>query len=188
MGVFMFTLGSVLATHPPTAAGNGAGSPSAKGMMAIVYLFVVAYSLTWGPLSWVYIGEIFPTRIRDHGMAIATANIWLWNFAVSKITPIAIVHIGWKTWMVRQAPGPTPEPAAADSGEVKVFGTLNAVATMLMLFLPETKDLSLEEMDVLFGLIDQSTRKQDIEKKVEASLGQQAQNVISERVVEEDKV
>lgn len=101
MGVFMFILGGVLATHPPTAAGNDAGSPSAKGMMAIIYLFVLAFSLTRGPLSRIYIGEIFPTRIRDHGMAIASANIWLWNFVVSKITPIAIVNIGWKTWTVR---------------------------------------------------------------------------------------
>lgn len=100
MCVFLFTLGGVLATHPPTAAGNGAGSPPARGMMALIYLFVVAYSLSWGPLVWVYTGEIFPTRIRDYGMAISAANVWLWNFVVSKITPIAIVNIGWKTWMV----------------------------------------------------------------------------------------
>lgn len=101
MSVFLFTLGAILATHPVTAPGNGAGSPSALGMMAVIYLFVVAYSLTWGPVSWIYVGEVFPMRIRDHGMAIATANVWLWTFAVSKITPIAIVNVGWKVWMVR---------------------------------------------------------------------------------------
>lgn len=104
MGVFMFVLGGVLATHPPSDPGNGAGSPSAQGMMALIYLFVVAYSLTWGPVPWIYMGEIFPTRIRDHGMALATANIWIWNFVVAKITPISIVNIGWKTWMVRCTP------------------------------------------------------------------------------------
>ena len=100
MGTFLFGLGGVLATHPPTAPGNGAGSSSAQGMMALIYLFVVAYSVSWGPLQWVYIGEIFPTRIRDYGMAIGAANIWLWNFVVSKITPTTVLNIGWKTWMV----------------------------------------------------------------------------------------
>jgi hypothetical protein len=100
MGAFLFGLGAMLKTHPPTVAGNGAGSSSAQGMMAFIYLFVVAYSVSWGPLQWIYIGEIFPTRIRDYGMGIGAANIWLWNFVVSKITPISILNIGWKTWMV----------------------------------------------------------------------------------------
>lgn len=101
MGAFLFGLGAVLKTHPPAASGNGAGSPSAQGMMALIYLFVVAYSVSWGPLQWIYIGEIFPNRIRDYGMGLGAANIWLWNFVVSKITPISILNIGWKTWMVR---------------------------------------------------------------------------------------
>ncbi|ETS84102.1 hypothetical protein PFICI_02127 [Pestalotiopsis fici W106-1] len=149
MGVFLFGLGAVLKTHPPTAEGNGAGSPSAQGMMALIYLFVVAYSVSWGPLQWIYIGEIFPTRIRDYGMGIGAANIWLWNFVVSKITPISILHIGWRTWMV--------------------FGTLNAVAAIFAWLLPETKDLSLEQMDVLFGVVDESKRQQDIENNLQGT-------------------
>lgn len=147
MGVFLFALGGVLAMHPPrTDAESGVESPAAQGMMALIYLFVVAYSVSWGPLMWIYIGEIFPTRIRDYGMAIGAANIWLWNFVVSKITPLAVVGIGWKTWMI--------------------FGTLNIVGAIFAYLLPETKDLSLEEMDLLFGVIDEKTRKEDIEKNL----------------------
>ncbi|KAF7541896.1 hypothetical protein G7054_g225 [Neopestalotiopsis clavispora] len=149
MGVFLFGLGAVLKTHPPSEQGNGAGSASAQGMMALIYLFVVAYSVSWGPLQWIYIGEIFPTRIRDYGMGIGAANIWLWNFVVSKITPISILNIGWKTWMV--------------------FGTLNAVAAIFAWLLPETKDLSLEQMDVLFGVVDESKRQQDIENNMQGT-------------------
>jgi hypothetical protein len=104
MSAFLFGLGALLATHPVAASGNGIGSPSAQGMMALIYLFVVAYSVSWGPLSWVYIGEIFPTRIRDYGMGIGAANIWLWNFVVSKVTPIFIQNVGWKTWVVSGFP------------------------------------------------------------------------------------
>lgn len=62
------------------------------------------------------------------------------------------------------------------------------MATLLVLFLPETKDLSLEEMDVLFGLVDQATREQDIRKKIDADQGQQAQvvTVVSEKTVGQD--
>ncbi|KAI2617974.1 general substrate transporter [Hypomontagnella submonticulosa] len=143
MGVFLFALGAVLATHPPTVPGNEAGSPSAQGMMALIYLFVVAYSVSWGPLQWIYIGEIFPLRIRDYGMAIGAANIWLWNFVVSKITPIALLDIGWKTWMI--------------------FAICNIAGALLVCFLPETKDLTLEQMDVLFGVIDEESHRHHIE-------------------------
>ncbi|KAI1075420.1 general substrate transporter [Whalleya microplaca] len=143
MGVFLFALGACLSAYPPSVPGNGAGSPSAKGMMALIYIFTVAYSLSWGPLQWVYIGEIFPTRIRDYGMAVGAANIWLWNFVVNKITPIGILHIGWKMWMI--------------------YGTLNIAGAIFALALPETKGLSLEQMDVLFGVINESTPQNDIE-------------------------
>lgn len=44
--------------------------------------------------------RIFPTRIRDYGMAIAVMMTWVCNFVVSKETPIIVLNIGWKTWMV----------------------------------------------------------------------------------------
>lgn len=103
MSVILFTLGGVIVTHPLMAGGSGTASSSGRGMMALIYLFVLAYSLSWGPLCVgvrALSGEIFPTRIRDYGMAISTANVWLWNFVFSKITPIAIVNIGRKTWVV----------------------------------------------------------------------------------------
>jgi len=47
-----------------------------------------------------------------------------------------------------------------------IFGTMNAVGFVFTLFLPETKELSLEEMDVLFRVVDESTRRRDIEEHV----------------------
>ncbi|KAI8961341.1 general substrate transporter [Daldinia sp. FL1419] len=144
MGVLLFALGAILATHPPVASNNGAGSPSAQGMMALIYLYVVAYSLSWGPLQWVYIGEIFPLRVRDYGMAIGAANIWLWNFVVSKIAPIALLRIGWKTWMI--------------------FAACNIAAALFARVLPETKDQSLEQMDVVFGVVNATARQRHIKE------------------------
>ncbi|KAF8857280.1 hypothetical protein BDZ45DRAFT_803416 [Acephala macrosclerotiorum] len=48
---------------------------SDRAMMATIYLYIIAYSFSWGPLVWVYLGEIFPTRIRDYCIAIVTMII-----------------------------------------------------------------------------------------------------------------
>ncbi|KAF7954508.1 hypothetical protein EAE96_005629 [Botrytis aclada] len=146
MAICMFALGAVLATHPPTAGSLTNDTPSGKGMMAIIYLFVVFYSMSWGPIAWVYIGEIYPTRIRDWGMAISVMVVWLFNYVVSRETPIAVLNIGWKTWMI--------------------FGTFNSVAFIFTLFLPETKGLSLEEMDVLFKVVNEDVRRKDVDEHV----------------------
>ncbi|KAF8855198.1 general substrate transporter [Acephala macrosclerotiorum] len=150
MGGFLFALGAVLKAYPPSEKGDGSGSPSAKAMMALIYLFVVAYSLSWGPLQWIYMGEIFPTRLRDYGMAICAMRIWLMNYIVSKIAPIAILNIGWKTWMI--------------------FGTMNIAAMIFSWFLPETQNLSLEEMDILFGVVEKSVRQRDVEMNMSEKL------------------
>jgi len=47
-----------------------------------------------------------------------------------------------------------------------IFGTMNAVGFIFTLFLPETKGLSLEEIDVLFKVVDEPTRRHDIEEHV----------------------
>lgn len=91
-------------------------------------------------------GEIFPKRLRDYGMAMCAMMIWLMNYIVSKIAPIATPNIGWKTWTI--------------------FGKLNIAAMIFSWFLPETSNLSIEEMDVLFGVVDDSVRQQDVEKNI----------------------
>ncbi|RFU26579.1 hypothetical protein B7463_g9769, partial [Scytalidium lignicola] len=158
MAVMMFALGAILKTHPPIAGHSTNNTPSGRGMMAVIYLFVVAYSMSWGPLAWVYIGEIFPTRVRDYSMAISVMVTWLFNYVVSKETPIAVLHIGWKTWMI--------------------YGTMNAVAFIFTLFLPETKGLSLEEMDVLFKVVDESVRQHDIEEHIGIPLSNEKTPVV----------
>ncbi|KAN0101383.1 general substrate transporter [Hyaloscypha variabilis] len=144
MAIMLFTLGALLKTHPPIAGHSANNTSSGRTMMATIYIYIIGFTVSWGPLSWVYVGEIFPTRIRDYGMAIAVMTIWFFNFVISKWTPLIFLSLTWKTWML--------------------FGTFNAVGFIFAILLPETKGLSLEEMDVLFGLVDESTRRLDIEE------------------------
>jgi len=75
-----------------------------------------------------------------------------------------ILHIGWKTWMVL-FPSPLNIYTKTNLAS-QVFGTMNALAFIFTLFMPETKGLSLEEMDILFRVVDESTRRQDIEEHI----------------------
>lgn len=50
-------------------------------------LFVVAFGMSWGPVVWVLLGEIFPNRIRAAAMGLATAGNWAANWLVTVTFP-----------------------------------------------------------------------------------------------------
>lgn len=136
MSAVMFVLGAVLATNPPDpSAGSSGGISSASlAMVIMIYLYVIGYSASWGPIPWVYTSEIFPTRLRAYGVGLGSATQWLFNFVITYVTPAAISNIGWRTFIM--------------------FGVFCfAMATWVLGFVRETKGRSLEEMDVLFSRV-----------------------------------
>jgi MFS transporter, SP family, sugar:H+ symporter len=50
-------------------------------------LYVVFFGLSWGPVVWVLLGEMFNNRIRAQALAVAAAAQWLANFTVSTTFP-----------------------------------------------------------------------------------------------------
>ena len=89
MAAMMFIIGAVLATYPSNPDADSVSSPSIA-MVAMIYLYVIGYSASWGPVPWVYLSEIFPTRLRSYGVGMGSATQWLFNFVITKITPEAI--------------------------------------------------------------------------------------------------
>lgn len=143
MAVMMFILGAVLVTHPPIVDSTTV-SPASIGMIVMIYLYVIGYSASWGPIPWVYLSEIFPTRLRAYGVGMGSATQWLFNFAITYMTPAAINNIGWRTFIM--------------------FGVFCAtMAAWIFFCVKETKNRTLEEMDVLFGNVDAERRANDIE-------------------------
>ncbi|KAJ7129870.1 general substrate transporter [Mycena crocata] len=146
MGGFFFIIGALLKEFPPPANSSTASPdppPASKAMAAMLYLYVCFYSMGWGPLPWVYSSDIFPTRTRHYGLAVASGSQWLWNFVVAKVTPDMITKLGFKIFFM--------------------FGTINigAMATF-SLIIPETKGRSLEDMDIIFGSTTQEQRTANI--------------------------
>ncbi len=74
------------------ATGSGANVtlPGALGPVALVAAnaYVVFFGLSWGPMVWVLLGEMFPNRIRALALAVAASAQWLANFAVTSTFPL----------------------------------------------------------------------------------------------------
>jgi MFS family permease len=110
-------------------------SSSAQHILVILgmYLFGVAYSPGEGPVPFVYSAESMPLYNRDFGMGIVTSINWFWNFFISI------------TW-------PKFSTAFTVSGAFGWYAAWCVIGWFLILFfVPETKDLTLEQLDQVFG-------------------------------------
>jgi sugar porter (SP) family MFS transporter len=153
MGVLFFIIGALLKTHPPNVVEGAAPPPASKAMAAMLYIYVCFYSMGWGPLPWVYCSDIFPTRTRHYGLAMASASQWMWNCVVARVTPDLVSALGYKIFLMF---------AAINIGGMLTFSCL----------IPETKGRSLEEMDVIFGAVDGEQRARDVEARLDGNAGE----------------
>ena len=127
MAVAMFALG-------------GAFALQVKGVMALLcmLLYIAGFAVSWGPVVWVLLSEIFPNQVRGKAMAVAVAAQWIANFIVSWTFPILndnpyllnTFHHGFAYW---------------------IYGVMSLLAALFMWKLvPETKGRTLEEMEKLW--------------------------------------
>lgn len=70
--------------------------PGGVGPVALVAanVYVVFFNLSWGPVMWVMLGEMFPNQMRGSALAVAGAAQWVANFAVSSSFPWLAKNIG----------------------------------------------------------------------------------------------
>ncbi|KAF5371780.1 hypothetical protein D9758_003568 [Tetrapyrgos nigripes] len=110
-------------------------TPSQKSggdtLIAFAVLHVFSFSVFWGPVPWVYLGESFPLRVRPKAIALGSATNWLWNFLLSFFAPRIADDIGPLILMI-------------------FFGMLVFGFVYVYLAIPETKGLSLEEVDEMY--------------------------------------
>ena len=124
-------------------------SVSAAGYVAVVcvFLFACIYQGGWGPVPWIYVSEIATARLRATNVSIAAATQWLFNFAVSRAVPPMLEGMG-----------------TGGFGTYIFFSCFCFTMAVFVWFLvPETKGLSLESMDELFGSRETLDKKQGIE-------------------------
>ena len=66
------------------------------GTLALIManLFVVFFGLSWGPIVWVLLGEMFNNRIRGAALAVAASAQWIANFTITMTFPIILGSVG----------------------------------------------------------------------------------------------
>jgi len=109
------------------------------GIVALIFMltYIAGFSMSWGPVTWVILSEIFPNSIRGV-MSIAVASLWIANLIVSWTFPILNDNIlltkmfnhGFAYW---------------------IYGLMGILAAWFVFrFVPETKGKSLEEIEKLW--------------------------------------
>ena len=94
-------------------------------------VFIIAFGATWGPLVWVLLGEIFPSRIRARALGVAAAAQWIANFIISEtFPPLSAWSLPWT---------------------YTIYAVFAALSFFFVFFrVPETKGVALEHTEDLF--------------------------------------
>ncbi|MGH8012005.1 MAG: sugar porter family MFS transporter, partial [Candidatus Binataceae bacterium] len=111
-----------------------------KGIVALAFMlaYTAGFAVSWGPVTWVLLSEIFPNQIRGKAMAVAVAAQWIANYLVSWTFPI----FNNNPWLVDHF----------KHGFVYwIYGLMSILAALFMWrFVPETKGRSLEQMQTVW--------------------------------------
>lgn len=98
--------------------------------------YIACFALSVGPVTWVILSEIFPTRVRGRAMGITTVFLWGADFLVTQTFPMIDSH----PWLVEKFNHAFP---------FYLYGFMCIVLILVMIFLvPETKGKTLEEIEI----------------------------------------
>jgi SP family xylose:H+ symportor-like MFS transporter len=109
------------------------------GMLTLIFIliYIAGFAMSWGPVIWVVLSEIFPNSIRG-AMSIATATVWITNLIISWSFPmlddnnwlISQFHHGFAYW---------------------IYAIMCLIAVLFVWrIVPETKGKTLEQIEKLW--------------------------------------
>lgn len=101
------------------------------GALIFIIIYTASFMMSWGPICWVLISEIFPNTIRGKAVAIAVAAQWIANFLVSSSFP------SLSEWSI--------------GGTYLIYATFSMLSAIFVWrWVPETKGKTLEDMSSLW--------------------------------------
>lgn len=108
----------------------------AEGVFVVVFVcaFIASHAIGQGAVIWVFISEIFPNAIRDYGMSLGSGTHWVFAAIITLITPTVL--------------------SAFSGAQIFSFFAFMMVLQLLFVWkiMPETKNITLEEMEVKLGI------------------------------------
>jgi len=122
----MFTIGTLYASNSVTPQ-----NPARWLVIILVFVFGLAYSATWGIVGKIYASEIQPAATRSAASAVAQGLGFFTNWIVAIITPVLL--------------------AKSSYGAYFLFGGICLISVLVLMFsMPETRGLSLEDIQQAF--------------------------------------
>jgi sugar porter (SP) family MFS transporter len=102
-------------------------------LLPLLVIYIGFFALSQGAVIWVYIGEVFPNRVRGKGQSLGSFSHWIMNAMISFIYPVIAVRSGGYPFLF--------------------FCAMTVVQffTVLLVY-PETKGITLEEMQHKLGI------------------------------------
>lgn len=98
--------------------------------LVFIIIYTASFMMSWGPVVWVLLSEIFPNKIRGQALAIAVAFQWAANYFVSSTYPPMMEVSGAMTY--------------------GIYGLMSILSALFVWkFIPETKGKSLEELEII---------------------------------------
>ena len=118
--------------------GEGDGFTTRKiGTIGLIFVYIAAYQISFGPIAWLLISELFPLEVRGKAVALAVQANFASNMLVALLFPLArdaLCQLVGETWALSC-----------------LFATFAAIAVCALEFVrarvPETKGLTLEEIE-----------------------------------------
>lgn len=111
-------------------AGMAFTNPIGIGTLIFIIIYTASFMMSWGPVVWVLIAEIFPNKIRGQAVALAVAAQWAANYFISSTYPMMMEYSGGLTY--------------------SFYGLMSVLSAIFVWKLvPETKGKTLEELEML---------------------------------------
>lgn len=153
----MWYIGAYIKVAAPSASAHNIGA-GGYAAITLIYVYAVGWSFSWAGIPWIYAAEIFPLRIRSPCVSICVTIHWVMNFVIARSVPYMIVNIGFGTYFVFAA-------------------SMTLALPWVFFFVPETKNLGLEEMDALFGGAAPHQSSSEMEAKEDCGIATQVERV-----------
>ncbi|KAH6959476.1 general substrate transporter [Fusarium avenaceum] len=134
MAVCMFAAAAVV-TETPVLEDGSKSSSVGIATVFLMFLFALFFKPSWGATVWIWTSEVFSMNVRAQAVAMTTQCQSIASIVLQQIFPIFLTEKGFYA--------------------MYMFGAINVVLFVFVWFcIPETKGVSLEHMDVLFGGVD----------------------------------
>ena len=116
----------------------------AQGAIVVVFVcaFIASHAVGQGAVIWVFISEIFPNAVRDYGMSLGSGTHWVMAALITLLTPTVL--------------------STFTGAQIFAFfaGMMGLQLLFVWLIMPETKGLTLEEMEVKLGMSTEELEKE----------------------------